>query len=188
MKNTIKHILKEDRREKYFNTVAENFVKDATVFRLNLTFESSLELRDMGYEDGMVEFAYSKYEDYGFTYIEEEEGFKKEGDEHFWDSEDMLQEMMYNYIDEGVKDGVFGITDTGWDIITNDFEISTTHGHYILEYRCRDKSYTRTYNPHEIERILLKTYGLPHPIDQERVTELIYKKFTEILDPLKKVC
>jgi len=192
MKNTIKHILKEDRRERYFNTVAESFVKDATVFRLNLAFESSLELRDMGYEDGMIEFAYSNYGDYGFTYFEDEDGFKKafvkEGEDGFWDSEDMVQEMMYNYIDKGVKDGFFIETTDGWEVVDNEFEITTLYGDYHLEYSCRSKSYIRHYNENLLEKILINKYGLTDTIDQESVAMLIYKKFTEILHPYKKVC
>lgn len=177
-----------DKYSKYINYVADDYLKEYNVIPITIPFGSSSELRDLGWDDEMVDFAFSKYPNYGFTYDEETDTYDREGSNHVWDIDDVVQEMFYIFIEERVKTGEFIETYDGWEITQNMWDIDTgTNFTHIFEWDCDNKEYIVNIKWPKFEDKLIIKYSVPENILIE-VTDEIVDRMIRILDNEKKFC
>lgn len=189
MRDNIRKILKEDRLSSYIDGVVNDFLKGVTITDITIDFETSGELRDLGWDDEMLSFAYEQYGDYGFTQDpEDEDSFYYEGSDHIWDLEEVLMDMFYIFIDERVKTGEFVETPHGWEIKQHMWDVETRDGWtYIFDYICRTKTYSSDIKYQQLEGVLIEKYGVPNQLIKEVIDNIVLG-VEGMLNKEKKFC
>jgi hypothetical protein len=179
-----------DKYSKYINYVADDYLKEAKVIHITVPFGSSGELRDMGWDDEMLDFAYTQFERFGFREQPDDEDsyYYVDNPDHEWSFDEMLMDMFYIFIDEKVKTGEFIETYDGWEINQNMWDIDTGDGFtHIFDWNCKEKDYGINIKWNKFEDKLIFKYGVPENILTE-VTDEIVARMIRILDNEKKFC
>jgi hypothetical protein len=194
VRDKIRKILKEEVNSntiKYINHVVKSYMEGARVIDVTQEFGSASELRDLGWDDEMVDFAFTQYERFGFRQDpNDEDAYYHEGNpEHTWDLQDMLQDMFYNFIESKVKTGQFKETIDGWELLHNMWDVETPDGGtHVFSWDCSDRTYDQSVRINKrIDDKLVKNYGAPLEM-VSTIRTLIIKEMTKLLDNEKKFC
>lgn len=189
----MENIIKENfiKNEKFINYVVNDYIKEIEIIDFGYKFETSGELRDIGYEDEMFEFAYNEYEKYGFIQDpEDEDSYYHEGEPNtIWSNDDMLHDMFYNYIDFKVALGEFIVTDDGWLIRENKWlAITKRETTLLFEWNCNNKFFSLDSDDYkQIDIEITELYAAPDFLI-EAIIKKIIKRIEDLLKYKEKIC
>jgi hypothetical protein len=193
MRDKIRNILREEthpKTEKYINYCVQDYMNGAEVLPIREEFRSAGELRDMGWDDEMVEYAYTQYERFGFREDpENEDVYYHEGNPDYeWDIDEMISDMFYNFIDERVEYGEFIETDNGWEINQNMWDIDIDGETHVIDWYCYEKEYQINSRLRQtIQNNLNKKYAPPIEL-LSVIRDRIIGEMINLLDNEKKFC